>query len=183
MSLSFALAALLATAPADAGSVYVNGVRADGLEGQRFEDVDVHIDPKGNIWIDAPRYTVEVADGSPSPTPAAVPAGRYWLVSEEGGSRGHTVDVVINGELVRKVRSGDKQVILDLREWLRPGANTVVFTAPGAADASGGALQLHVGTGSTSSGTLILDDPEITFVRRSDGARRPASRTFSLTVR
>ncbi len=178
-----AVALALPVRGAFAGSVYVNGVRADGLEGQKFEDVDVHIDAKGNIWIDAPRYTVEVADGKAPPAPIAVPRGRYWLVSQDAGSRGHQVDVVVNGELVRKVRSGEAQLILDLHDWLRPGPNTVVFTAPGASDASGGALQLFVGTGSTSSGTLVLDDPEIAFLRRADGASRSASRTFTLTVR
>jgi hypothetical protein len=168
---------------ATAGDVYVNGVRSDGLKGQEFKDVSVRFDTNGDVWIDAPRYRVERQDGAPPPDPAAVPEARYWLVTQDDGSRGHTVDVTVNGELVKKVRSGDKQLILDLRPWLRPGPNAVAFSAVGS-PAGGGALQLHVGTGSSQSGTLVLDDPEITFVRRGGAAgSRASSRVFTFDVR
>lgn len=53
---------------ASAGSVYINGVRADGLSNMEMTNVNVRVDANGDIWIDAPRYTVEVV--SPGGTTA-----------------------------------------------------------------------------------------------------------------
>lgn len=72
------LSALLLPVSALAGSVFLNGVRIDGVTNQKFEKVaSVRIDEKGNIHIDAPAYAVKVvnAPAAPAPAPAiATPA-------------------------------------------------------------------------------------------------------------
>ena len=195
-------AALMATA--HAGTLYVNGVRADGLRDFEFKSVTVRVDAEGNVWVDAPQYRIEV-QGTPEPVvpPAATtaearptddvtrvpssesavaPQGRYWLVTEDNASAGHTVDVVVNGNLVHKIQSGDGQVILDLGRYLKSGSNTIIFNALPTSSLDGGALFVYVGTGSNNAGTLELDDPLITYARRSTDAPSGASRSFQLDV-
>jgi hypothetical protein len=59
------LVALLGSA--QAGSVYVNGVKADAMRNFEFEDVNVRIDEEGNIWIDAPNLMIEVRGADDTP--------------------------------------------------------------------------------------------------------------------
>ncbi|WNG38103.1 hypothetical protein F0U61_33810 [Archangium violaceum] len=68
---ALALTALLPVS-ALAGSVYLNGVRIDGVTNQKFEKVTaVRIDEQGNIHIEAPSYAVKVVNAPPA---MAVPA-------------------------------------------------------------------------------------------------------------
>lgn len=56
-------------AAANAGDIYLNGVRADVLPVMSMENVTVRFDASGNIWIDAPMYRVSVVpSGTPAPT-------------------------------------------------------------------------------------------------------------------
>ncbi|QSQ27284.1 hypothetical protein JY651_21250 [Pyxidicoccus parkwayensis] len=74
---SAALAAVLAVAPtgALAGSVYLNGVKIDGVTNQKFEKATVRIDEAGNIYIEAPGYAARVTTVTPAaPTPPVAPA-------------------------------------------------------------------------------------------------------------
>lgn len=71
-------------AAANAGDVYLNGVRADVLPVMSMENVTIRFDASGNIWIDAPMYRVSVVPSStPAPTfappaaPAAAPSPVY----------------------------------------------------------------------------------------------------------
>ncbi|ATB26657.1 hypothetical protein [Melittangium boletus] len=96
-----------------AASVFLNGVRIDGLTNQTFEKVSsVRIDEQGNVHIQAPGYSVKMAPASapapapvvpatppapPTPAPVATPppapapvdsasarlTKRYWLVTEQ----------------------------------------------------------------------------------------------------
>ncbi|MFP2928243.1 hypothetical protein ACLESO_24195, partial [Pyxidicoccus sp. 3LG] len=72
------LAAVLALAPvgALAGSVFLNGVKIDGVTNQKFEKATVRIDEAGNIHIDAPGYAARVSTVTPpaAPAPAQAPA-------------------------------------------------------------------------------------------------------------
>lgn len=121
---------LALAAPADKGrEIYINGVRADRVADVEMQGVNLRFDEKGNLWIDAPNHRVEVEDAGPSQPAAAVPAARYWLVTDDQDSSGHTIDVVVNGVLVRKIRSGEPQLILDLAPFLRSGPNTVICNA------------------------------------------------------
>ena len=67
------LAALMAPASALASTVYLNGVRIEGVTNQKFEKATVRLDEKGDVFIDAPGYAVRLV--TPPPAPAApVPA-------------------------------------------------------------------------------------------------------------
>ncbi|HZI04061.1 MAG TPA: hypothetical protein VEZ71_08570 [Archangium sp.] len=70
------LSALLLPLSALAGSVFLNGVRIDGVTNQKFEKVaSVRIDDQGNVYIDAPAYAVKLVNAPPAPAPAvAAPA-------------------------------------------------------------------------------------------------------------
>jgi hypothetical protein len=178
---------------AQAGTLYVNGVRADGLRDFEFNQVNVRIDAQGNVWVDAPRYQVEVdqvasAQQSYAPqtnqnyrTASAVVGGRYWLVTEDNSSVGQNLDVVINGNLAHKIRSGEGQVIMDLGPYLRQGPNTIIFNAssPGG---GGGALVIYVGTGQNQQGTVVLDEPLVTHRRAGNDTQTGPSRTYQINV-
>lgn len=191
-----------------AGSVYINGVRADLLPEVTLNDATVRFDSQGNIWIDAPGYRVEVlppaeyagsrstSPSAPAPTPPAaavatvppvsgasasrVPLATWWLVSEDNASSGQALEVVVNGTLAKRIASGDPQIILDLAPWLRPGPNTVVITPVPNGAQGGGALVLYAGRGANLSGTIHLDNPDVVYTRRAaDGG---GARQFTLTV-
>jgi len=72
-------ALVLAPFGAHAGSVFLNGVKIDGVTNQKFEKATVRIDEAGNVHIDAPGYAARVTPATPpsqpQPPPAA-PAGQ-----------------------------------------------------------------------------------------------------------
>ena len=193
-----------------AGRIYVNDVDVTDLTDQTFEDVVVTFDADGDVYIDAPQYEIEVleAEGgegtettatrqpepaqvqatpepsqartAPKPEPSGVPEGRWWLVTEDNGSRGHSVEVYINGELVTTITSGGEQVIEDVGPWLHPGTNEVRMVSQ-SEGAGGGALYLYLGTGSNEEGTLNMDPPQVQF---GLGASRTGryERTYGIEV-
>lgn len=173
-----------------AGSVYINGVRADVLPEVTLTNTNVRIDAQGNVWIDAPGFKVQVippteyAAAAPPPTPPtttpAVTSGVWWLVTEDNASAGQALDVLVNGALVRRISSGEPQLILDLAPWLKPGANAVVVSPVGASSASGGALNVYVGRGSNLSGTVHLNNPDVVYTRRPADAA--GARQYTVTV-
>jgi hypothetical protein len=150
----FTLAALVAPATAHAASVYLNGVRIDGVTNQKFEKATVRIDEKGDVHIDAPGYAVRMVTPpptSPAPAPAApaatpapatpaAPAApeeppsltrRYWLVTEQSapGMTGYDIDLYINSQWIRKLRNNEGQVITEVTRHLRPGKNVILLSA------------------------------------------------------
>jgi len=177
------VAALCLSTSAFAGDVYVNGVRADGLRDLEMTDVSVRFDASGDLWIDAPRYRVEVEAGDEAKAPPTVPAARYWLVTDDQGSSGQVVDVIVNGTLVRKIRSGEPQLILDLKPYLRPGRNTVLLNGIPTRGGSGGSLRVFVGSGRNDAGTVHLDSTDIQLRRGADDATRGESHSHTLDVR
>jgi hypothetical protein len=107
-------------------------------------------------------------------------AARWWLVTEDNASTGHTIEVYVNGALAHTVMSGGGQQILDLSDHLRPGANAVRMQS-NSVSATGGAFYVYVGRGSNDSGTVVLEKPEIQY---GLGASRkgPYSRDYQLVV-
>lgn len=157
-----------------AGSVYINGVRADEPPAMSFENVDVRIDSAGNVYVDAPGYQVQVIGGA-SPAAVSAPAslGQWYLVSEDEGSTGGIVDVYVNDQFVRRLQSGGTQVLVDLSSVVRPGPNTVQFVVR---QAPTGRLAAYVGVGREGGGGLQLDAPAVTW--RSLGAPATQKMTF-----
>ncbi|WP_426751460.1 hypothetical protein [Myxococcus sp. Y35] len=76
--LSGAVAAVLALSPfgAHAGSVFLNGVKIDGVTNQKFEKATVRIDEAGNVHIDAPGYAARVTTVTPPGPSAQAPAAQ-----------------------------------------------------------------------------------------------------------
>jgi hypothetical protein len=196
---------------AGAATVYVNGVRADSLPEMSMRDVDVRVDAQGNIWIDAPRYKVEVVDGgvaavaggvvmtsppvyptTPAPPPAVVTswtaapsrvaAATWYLVTEDAGSAGDDVEVTVNGKSVCHVRSGEGQVLVDLAPWLLPGPNTVAFNPTPAGRPGGGPLTLSVGRALSSGGVLRMDSPPVRYGRKASDLPTGGAKQFTLHV-
>lgn len=122
----------------------------------------------------------------PAPSPASVAglgiaAGKWWLVTEDNDSVGQDVEVMVNGVSVRHVRSGETQAILDLGPYLRSGSNTISMrAAPGSY--GGGALVVYVGKGSTSGGTVRLDNPDVRYTRRAVDLGAGGEKSFALQV-
>src|SRR5712671_2533309 len=115
-----------------AASIFLNGVNIDGVRAQNFEKCRaVRIDDKGNVHLDCPAYQAENAGGAAAPMvlPSIPVAGasvvppslskHYFLVTEQtdGASAQYDVDVYVNSRWVRKVRSGDEQIVLDITKF------------------------------------------------------------------
>lgn len=192
LGLGLALGAGLHSAPAQAAKavkIYINGVDATGVKNTKLQGVDIRVDSDGNIWIDAPRYQINVdrptaaaAPAAPAAEPAAtVPAARHWLVTQDQGSVGQVLQVRINGTMVREVRSGQAQLILDIGEFLKPGSNVVtVVPVAGEAEPGGGAIKVHLGEGSNESGTLRMSNPQLTYSR--EGGEPTEERSLEYVV-
>jgi len=125
-----------------AASVFLNGVNIDGVRGQSFEKCRaVRIDDKGNLHSTAPatsreRRRVRGAGGAPTIPVAGASIVRPAWPSTTSSSRAerrrgaqYDVDVYVNSKWVRKVRSGDEQIVLDITRFLSPGANKLLFAA------------------------------------------------------
>jgi hypothetical protein len=91
--------------------------------------------------------------------------------------------VLINGTPVRRVASGQPQLLLDVGPYLRRGVNTVVIQGVSGGSTGGGPLNVYLGRGNSRSGTLRLDNPEVAFVARATaGASGSPARQYTLTV-
>lgn len=179
--------ALLFSSSALAGSVYVNGVKADGLRNQEFQKVNVKIDASGNVYVDAPNYTVQVVEAPPQTAPPAPtgnsgPVGKYWLITEDTQSTGHTLEITVNGTLARRIASGEPQVIMDLAPWLKPGENQITVTALPGPQPGGGPLHVYVGIGSNESGTVRMTSPSVHFVRKASDPPTGTTNQYRLSV-
>lgn len=183
-----------------AGTVYINGVRVDALPVTELKGVNIRFDAAGNIWVDAPGYKVQVMESASVASPGvtssamtssttaatapnyAVSPGTWWLVTEDNGSYGHTVEISVNGMVVRRVRSGEPQLILDLAPYLRIGDNQVVLTALAGGQPGGGVLNIYVGKGSNQNGTIRIDSPVVRYTRRSSDSPEGGTRPYTVTV-
>ena len=182
-----AFLALLAAPPAlAAGKVYFNDVEVNplSLRGNEFKEVTVAVDANGDIRITAPRYKIEVQATSQGTAGDAEPVatGKYWLVTQDNGSSGHVIDVVVNNTKVRTISSGEGQVIVDLAPFLRKGDNTVVMNAQPGQVREGGDLLIYIGQGNNDSGTVTLTRPEVRYAGKASDPAAGNSRSFTLTV-
>lgn len=170
---------------ATAGGLYINDtlVQPQSVSGVTLERVTVRFDEQGNILIDAPGYKIQTSNPTRTatgPAPLVAPS-TYWLVTEDNGSSGHSVECWINGTLAVTVQSGDPQKILDVGRWLQPGSNTIQMKSR-SEQASGGSFYVYIGTGKADEGgTVVMDAPTVQF---GLGATREGSyqREYSLAV-
>jgi hypothetical protein len=172
--MSMTLLALLA-------SVFLNGVNIDGLRSQSFEKCkSVKIDDRGDLHLDCPGYQVEAQAAPPPPVAAATLAGppaiitkHYFLVTDQsdGASAQYDVDVFVNSKWIRKVKSSDAQIVLEITRYLQPGANKVLFAATKHVEAGrkGSAptsfVKFIVGEGESGGNNVMIDNPLLELKR------------------
>ncbi len=189
---SLALAVLLASAAAGA-EVYVNGVNVEGLAGQSFEKVNVRIDEKGDVYIDAPGYAVKrVAVAGPEAKPEAAITRRYYLVTEQTrtGATDFDIDVFLNEKYLRTLASTEPQIVLELTSKLKPGKNRLVLQAKKRPEGKEGAkaasralvYRVIVGEGVTRDDQLVIEQQLVTFTRTA-AEPNDVTQEFSFTTR
>lgn len=133
-----AIGALAFLVPLAAGAdVFLNGVNITGVRGQTFEKATVRIDAQGNIHIDAKGYAVSGGSGGAAPSTGTTPiragriTGRYFLVTSQNvvGASQYDIDFYVNAKWIRKLRSEQEQIVVDITRYLRPGRNKVLLMA------------------------------------------------------
>jgi hypothetical protein len=154
-----------------AGSLYINGtlVEPRSLGNVSLQGATVRFDGQGNIYVDAPGYRVQaVGVAAPAPAPAPKPApspvayGRWWLVTEDRGSSGHSVEVWINGALAQTVRSGGGDQLIELSRHLKLGPNDIRIRSF-STEPAGGSLTLFIGPGGSEKGYFDMPLPPVEF--------------------
>jgi hypothetical protein len=177
-------------------ATFLNGANVDGLRGQTFEKCrSVRVDEKGDVHLDCPGYHVEGGGAGPNiPVAGAslIPSGiskRYFLVTEQsdGAAAQYDVDVYVNSKWLRRLRSGEEQIVVDITRYLQPGKNKLLFAAtkqiagrkPGAA---GSFLRIVVGEGESSGAQVLIDNP-IIDLRRTAVEVENVNEEFTLQAR
>ncbi|MEZ4240219.1 MAG: hypothetical protein R3F59_29510 [Myxococcota bacterium] len=182
------------------GDIYVNGTQVEprSMAGVSLSGATVRFDDQGNVLVSAPGYKIQVAGEAPAPrppvigpstapapapvapTPRSVPYGRYWVVTEDQGSKGHLVEVYVNGTLAASIRSGQGTQLLELSKWLHPGNNDVLMKST-STDAGGGPLTVFAGVGGTEKGHFDMPSPQIEY-GLGPGKRGSYERKYTLTA-
>jgi hypothetical protein len=156
------VAALLLGLPSKglAGELVVNDVpvgkvelTVQGLDGVRLERCDaVAFGPGGTVRVSCPGYDLRATLVSPSPAPAAVPAGAtktergWWLsVSGASGAGGVALEIYLDGKFLRGVKAAESLDAVNVTDRLGPGRHTLVVSAR--SGAAGMERLVRVGTG------------------------------------
>jgi hypothetical protein len=171
-------------------STFLNGVNIDGVRPLIFEKCKtVQIDVHGDVRLDCPAYQVETVaarrglgqTASPETIPVeamtpVVPVQitkHYWLVSEQAGAGDsqYEVDLFINAKWVRKLRSSEDQVVMEISKLLQPGPNKLLLAATKTlaggkrAAAPGATLKIIIGEGQAVGGNILIDNPLVEYKR------------------
>jgi hypothetical protein len=181
-----------------AASVFLNGVNIDGVRAQNFEKCrSARVDEKGNVYLECPGYQAESMGSAGASLPTIPVAGasispprlskHYFLVTEqnEGAAAQYDVDVYVNSKWVRKVRSGDEQIVLDISRYLNPGANKLLFAATkrvAKASVPTSFVRLIVGEGESSGAQVLIDNP-LLECKRSGAEVDNVNEEFTLQAR
>lgn len=185
---------LLLAMPALAAEVYVNGVNVDGLTNHTFEKVNVRLDEKGNVQIDAPGYSVKkvTVNGGDRTSTEGVITQKYFLVTEQSppGATEYEIDVFLNGKFLRTLKSGEEQLVTDITRQLKPGKNQVIVQArkrqadpmvPRSTNRSH-VFRVIIGEGSTNQDQVTIEKQLVTFVRTAADSN-DTTQEFSFTTR
>lgn len=178
-----------------AADVFINGTPVDGLANQKFEKVNVQLDDKGNVRIDAPGYTVKRVTVAPDPgtvTSEGLLSKRYFVVTEQNqlGATEYDVDFYLNGKLLRTMKSSDEQLINEITKQLKPGKNQVLLAAkkkllnaesPRSTSKSN-VFRVIIGEGKSTAEQVIIEKPIITFTRTA-AEQNDITQEFTLTTR
>lgn len=181
---------------ASAADVYVNGTNVEGLANQQFEKVNVRLDDKGNVHIDAPGYAVKRVTVAPNSSTETAREGilskKYFVVTEQSpqGATEYDIEFYLNGALVRTMHSGDEQLISELTSTLRPGKNQVLMRAtkklatPGQpkSTSKSAIFRVIIGEGKSTAEQVVIEKPIITFSRTA-ADQTDLAQEFTLTTR
>lgn len=185
------MAALLGAGPFR-GDIYINGQKSEGVRNLNFENVNVRIDGKGNVIIDAPNYIIkrEVRE-SPRLTQSAL-TKQYYLVTKQDipGIVEFDVDVYLNGKFLATLLGSEVSTVIDLTKDLNPGMNALVLRArknlakPGEPKSTSRAytFQVVIGEGNANATNVVIERPLITFVRNAS-EMGDVSEEYSLVAR
>jgi len=193
------LAAAMALLPLNAwaGSVYLNGVKVDGLTSTKIDKCSAEFDAKGNVLLDCPGYAVKVEGAEaykPPPAKEAPPPTQitrhYFLVSEQGqvGLSDYDIDLFVNSKFVRKLRSEEEQIVTEITKHLQPGRNVVTFVAHKRAGKERRSFspehfyRVIIGEGAAAGDKVMIDDALITF-QKSAADTADATQEFALDAR
>lgn len=144
-----ALAAGAAPASAAPPSVTLNGVPINGVTSQKFENCTVTIDAQGNIHIEAKGYAVKGADPRPPeggetqadatkrpavadvrPGPPGKLSRRYFLATDHPApGTQYDLAIFVNAQWIREVKASERQAVMEITKYLRPGSNKVTLAA------------------------------------------------------
>ncbi len=147
--LAAALAAAAPPASAAPPSVTLNGIPIDGVTSQKFENCTVTIDAQGNIHIEAKGYAVKGADARPPagsepqvdpakrpavadvrPGPPGKLSRRYFLATDHPApGTQYDLAIFINAQWIREVKASERQAVMEITKYLRPGSNKVTLAA------------------------------------------------------
>ncbi len=193
--LTLVVLAVTGASRARAADVYVNGVNVDGLANQQFDKVNVRLDDKGNVHIDAPGYSVKrvtVGPTAESVREEGVISKKYFLVTESNpqGAAEYEVDFFLNGKFIRTIRSADEQLISEITKQLKPGKNQVILQAKkklANPDEPKSTSKAHVfrvilGEGKSTAEQVVIEKPLITFTRTA-ADQNDLTQEFTLTTR
>jgi hypothetical protein len=186
----------LLAVPALAGSVYLNGVRIDGVTNQKFDKVNVRIDEAGNLFIDAPGYSVRQLEGgsghtaTPPPQPPGVLTRKYFLVTEQTavGMTEFDIEMYVNSKWVRRIRNADEQIVTEITKSLTPGRNTILFiakknvTGERKSFSKEHVFRVIIGEGQMSGDHVMIENPVVKFERTAADAV-DGTQEFTFTTR
>ena len=180
-----------------AGSVFLNGVKIDGVTNQTFEKATVRIDTEGNVRIEAPGYQVKQIDpNGPKEAPrvlagSPVPTKKYYLVTTQTapGMTDYDVDVYINAKWIVRLKNADAQYLNEVTQHLSPGKNDVLLVAsklsPNGTRKSTSAehvFRVILGEGSVASDRVTIDLPLVRY-ERSAANIDSETKQFTINVR
>lgn len=199
----FVLLSLLTPVAALAAPVYLNGVNIDGMTNQKFEKCTVNVDEKGAVYLSCPGYAVQgvpvgkggmqVQNLETPVEPGAIPGKitkRYWLVTEQNmpGATQYDIDLFVNSKWIRKLKSGEEQIVVEVTKYLNPGSNKVLLAAHKNIAGSRKSyspehlFRVTIGEGDAGGDRVMIDNPLVTFKRTADETE-DASQEYNLVAR
>jgi hypothetical protein len=120
----------------EAASVYLNGVKINGVRNQEFKNCKVKIDADGNIHINAKGYAIKGGGQKLKSEPTAVtigaaPTRRYFLVTDRQGGQAplYEIDVYVGAKWIRKLLNIEPNIYVEITSHLVQGSNKIRLIA------------------------------------------------------
>lgn len=198
---ALALVSLSYSAAAKPRKVFLNGEDLGDVvvQNHTFKGCIVRFDAQGNVHITAPGLQIKtqplrtsrgkVATGKTLDHVAKY-GRKFFLVSrvEHDGRRlSYTFTVHVNGKKIAVVNPAGAMAVHTVTHLIRKGTNTVRITptyrsAANATRSPRDRLQIVVGAGEVKKGTVVIDNPVVSY--RRDGSQTTRyTKVFRFTVK